>query len=378
MTYQNQITHIQTVSPRPIDLSLERIRAVANKMHLQQPTCPVMTVGGTNGKGTMVATLEQIYLQQHYKTAVFTSPHIHLHTELFRLNGQDISQQQLIDALKSVEAHRGSILLTEYEFLMLTGLIIFKKTKPDIILLEVGMGGRDDVTNIIDPDLAIITNVALDHCQWLGNDRESIGAIKAGIFRKNIPLLFAEKNPPQSVINTAKYLNTPLHIVTEDTALFAAQQLQHKLPITTTKSPDPSSLKLPGRFQIINTPTLQIHDVGHNPAAADYLVNKLKRLNHKGPIKAIFSMFGDKDIVATVKPLKKLIDAWHIAELSHPRKASISQLQSALTGEIISTYDSIADAYQQAIKKQQPNELLLCFGSFQVLKEIDLQRLNND
>lgn len=366
--YQDIIHHIQTISPQPINLSLERIHRIADKMDLLKPTCPVITVGGTNGKGTLVAMLEQIYLNDHYKTAVFTSPHIHSHTELFRIMGNDVSPQQLAIALKKVEQYRGSTLLTEYEFLMLAGLTIFKQEHPDIIILEVGLGGRDDVTNIIDPNLAIITNVALDHCQWLGPDRECIGAIKSGIFRRNIPLIYGEKNPPSSIVSAAKALNTPLHIITKNVALFAAKQLQHKLPISTEVTPKPN---LPGRFQIIKTPTLQIRDVAHNPAAALYLAKKLKQLKHKGPITAIFSMYADKDINGTAQPLKPFITTWHIAELNHPRHAPLNMLEAALAGETVTTHSSITKAYQYAITAQQPNELLLCFGSFSVLQALD-------
>jgi dihydrofolate synthase/folylpolyglutamate synthase len=395
MNYHNIIKHIQSQNPKLIDLSLERVQKIAVIMDLLEPNCPVITVAGTNGKGTTIAALEQIYRNAGYKTAVFTSPFIFERTELFRLNGKDVNQQQLSDALNQVENYRGTTPLTEYEYLILAGLLIFKSALPDIILLEVGLGGRDDVTNMIDPDVAILTNVALDHCQWLGNTREVIGEVKAGIFRENIPIILGEEHPPQSVINSAHKLTQTIYkyendfnypdflpqILNENSyypqesiacALQAATCLQNLLPIKTLIL-DCNKLILPSRFQIIREPFLQIIDAAHNPAAARFLAKNIEKLNHKGPIKALFSMFADKDINNTVKELNHVIDEWHIAPMAHPRAASLKQLTAALNNTHYFIYDNLQSAYDTLFQNHKDNNLAVITGSFQVIAALNMK-----
>ncbi|PHQ79748.1 MAG: bifunctional tetrahydrofolate synthase/dihydrofolate synthase [Coxiella sp. (in: Bacteria)] len=396
MTFDDYLLHITTLSAKPIDLSLTRVQHVANLMNLLELNhCPVITVGGTNGKGSTVAMLEAIYRQANFKTAVFTSPHIHCPTELFRINGTNVSKEQLCAALAAVEQARQSTLLTEYEFYMLAALWLFKQSAPDIVILEVGLGGRGDVTNIIDPSLAIITNVALDHCQWLGNDREAIGAIKSGIFRDGIPIVIGERHPPQSVLKRAPQayrlgrdfdfastdsgwrwhcadINLPnlprsqLIMDNAATALMAVACLHPDF----LKQPLPHPVTVPGRFQLIHTPCLQIHDAAHNPAAAHMLAKQLTHFNHPGKIKAVFSMYADKDIDATVNALEGHIDQWYVAPLNHQRGATLPQLETALSKQTYLTFNSITTAYDNAIAQRHETDLLLAFGSFQVLSEL--------
>lgn len=369
-----------------INLSLSNIHRIARKLALLQSDCPVITIGGTNGKGSTVHALQHIYQLNHYRVGTFTSPYMHAPTELIRLNNIPISEEMLLSRLKQIDQARGDIPLTEYEFLFLAALLFFKQAQPDVIILEVCMGGRDDVVNIIDPDCAVITNVALDHCQWLGNTRDEIGAIKAGIFRENIPIILGEENPPQCVLDaaykqttqvyqlgTAFYkpnINTPLYPENIAVALQATDVMSHRLPLNIAAIDTLSSLTpLPGRCEQRDTPGPQIRDVTHNPAGAKRLAEFLSQYNDKQPIHAVFSMYQDKAIKETVRPLLDKITHWHIAPLQHPRGATLANLEATLPAHQTSTYETITQAYEAAIT-QQPG-LLLVFGSFQVLAEID-------
>ena len=409
MTIADKIKYVQNINPKPIELTLERITIVAEKLQLLHFDCPVITVGGTNGKGSTVATLESIYHALGYKTAVFTSPQIISHTELIRLNQKNITDQQLSATLDIIEASRGEILLTEFEFMTLAALWLFKQMAPDIIILEVGVGGRDDAVNIVSADLAVITNIALDHCQWLGNDRHHIAKIKAGIMRKNKTLIIGETHPPTILFNYAQELsvnvqqlgkdfsyqthnstwtwrnntyrleNLPLpNFIVENiaTAIMAIRMLFPELSakkLTGILKNILPKLSLPGRWQIKNKPCLQIFDVAHNPAAAIQLARKLTTLQITGKVHAIFSMFSDKDIANTIKPLQPHIDSWHIATLSHSRAATLQQLQQALQTnhiEAIKEYQTIDTAYQAVLKQVKQPDLILVFGSFQVLNAV--------
>lgn len=369
-----------------INLSLLNIRAIAKKLALLQPDYPVIIIGGTNGKGSTVHALRHIYQLNHYRVGTFTSPYMHTPTELIRLNNIPISEEILLSLLKKIDQARGDTPLTEYEFLFLATLLFFKQAQPDIIILEVCMGGRDDVVNIIDPDCAIITNVALDHCQWLGNTRDEIGAIKAGIFRENIPIILGEENPPQCVLDAAYQqttkvyqlgsafdkpnINTPLYSENIAVALQATKVMSHRLPLNIAAIDTLNSLTtLPGRCQQLDTPCPQIRDATHNPASAERLAEFLSQYNDKQPIHAVFSMYQDKAIKDTVRPLLDKITCWHIAPLQHPRGATLTTLQAALPTQQTKTYQTITKAYQAAITLQP--RLLVVFGSFQVLAEID-------
>ncbi len=411
MALTDKINYIQSIHNKPIDLSLERIKLVAKRLQLLHFNCPIITVGGTNGKGTTVATLEQLYLTSGYCTGTFTSPQIHTATELIRINGINVTEEKLEQTLDTIDITRKKILLTEFEFMTLAALWLFKEANLDIIILEVGLGGRDDAVNIIAADITIITNVALDHCQWLGNDRESIAKVKAGIMRRNKVTILGERDPAKNLLLYAKNLDVstkqlgkdfdyvinkntwtwtsaqqnlidlPLsNFITENiaSAIMAIIILQEKLPISKlqkTLQKTLSQLSLPGRMQTLNYPCLQIFDVAHNPAAALKLAEKLKNLPKQGKTYAVFSMFTDKDIANTIKPFKNLIDKWHIAKLKHPRAANLSQLQKAFALqkiEQVKHYNDINTAYHAVLKMVKPKDYIIIFGSFATLHEIEL------
>ena len=410
MALIDKINYIQSVNSKTIDLSLDRIIQVAERLQLRAVNCPVITVGGTNGKGTTVATLEQLYLAAGYHTGTFTSPHIDTHTELIRLNGRDVTVEKLEHALEVINVARAEILLTEFEFMTLAALWLFKTANLDIVILEVGLGGRDDAVNIIDADITIITNVALDHCQWLGNDRESIAAVKAGIMRPRKITVLGERDPAQNLLQHAQNLDVICKQLGQDfdysinddntwtwrnatqaftglpipnfildnvaSAIMAMVMLKTKLPLASfvalLRQVLPQ-LSLRGRMQTLTDPCLQIFDVAHNPAAAVKLAEKLSTLSNGGNSYAVFSIFADKDIINTIKPFKDLIDAWHIAELQHLRAANLAQLQQAFTQQqitAVTNYDNINTAYQTCLQTANPNDRIVVFGSFAVLHEI--------
>ncbi len=402
------ITYIQSLCDKRMDLSLERIRDVARRMRLDKPSCPVITVGGTNGKGSTVVVMEHVLTECGYRVGTFTSPHIIKQTELIRINNNDISEAQLCVVLSEIDKARGKIVLTEFEFMTLAALWLFQQENVDYIILEVGLGGRDDAVNIIDPTLAIITNIELDHGQWLGNDRESIAAIKAGIFREGITAIVGDCNPPLSLLNHAKALSVNLKLIGCDfdyqknenhwcwqsdtttlnclpvpkliidnvaVAIMALQQLINidKENLYQSIHSTLKTIHLPGRWQIKTSPCLQILDVAHNPAAAKQLAMKLKTFNKTAKVTAIFSMFADKAIADTLKPLANIVDEWHIAPMNHPRAASLMQLSNAFqdnTIKKVTTHNTLQTAHQYVQQHLKEQDILLIFGSFQVLAEI--------
>lgn len=409
MHLAEKIKDIQSLSGKRVDLTLTRVAEVAKTLKLLPFSCPIIVVGGTNGKGSTVATLESIYLDNNYQTSTFTSPHIHEHTELIRINGNDITATQLQQALDIIDASRGKVSLSEFEFITLAALWLFRQIASDVVILEVGLGGQDDAVNIVDADVAVITNVTLDHCQWLGNDRNSIGKIKAGIMRPDKIAISGEYDPPESLLQYAKARRVKLkqlgkdfdYIVNGDSwtwqaenqtlsdlplpnfvleniaaAIMVVTTLMPKLPIhslaKTVRKILPR-LFLPGRMQMLKKPCQQIFDVAHNPAAASKLAEKLASLTVEGKTHAVFSMFADKDIEHTIKPLRHLIDIWHIAKLQHPRAAPLPQLQQALQNNQISSiisYENISAAYQATLNQAIRVDVVIVFGSFQVLNEI--------
>jgi dihydrofolate synthase/folylpolyglutamate synthase len=323
------------------------------------------------------------------------------------VNGKEVTDQALGDAFTTINQQRQDIPLTAFEFLTLAALKIFKQNELDVIILEVGMGGRRDAVNIIDADVAIITNVAMDHQNWLGAAREAIAAEKVGILRQGKPVIFGESNLPQALIDKVSTLQTPLFIQGKDftyrvgersfswqyhtqsyrklplpklaisnvsIALMAIQLLQNRLPVTQDALQNGIvAAKLVGRMHIVSKPIMQIFDVAHNPAAAKFLACNLEKYQCRGKTSAIFSMFKDKDIVNTILPLTKIVDIWYIAPLQHERAASIKQLALALQrANIQDTYKflTVKDAYLASLANSTINDRVIIYGSFRTVAEI--------
>lgn len=210
------LQYLETLHPRAMELGLERIRTVAERLNCLSFTCPVITVAGTNGKGSTVAFLSEIWRSAGYRVGTYTSPHLFQFQERIQYDGQNISTVALLDAFETVEAARGAVALTYFEFTTLAAFVFFQKQKPDVLVLEVGLGGRLDAVNIVDPTLAVITPIGLDHCEWLGSDRAQIAVEKAGIMRANIPVIIGDREPPHTLLERAIELKTSVYALGKD------------------------------------------------------------------------------------------------------------------------------------------------------------------
>ena len=398
-----------------IELGLTRVREVAKRLNLLTPRCPVITVGGTNGKGSTVAGLEAIYLQAGYKVGAFTTPYLFQFREIVRINRELSPDEGFISAYEQIEAVRGDVYLTPFEYNTLAALWLFRAASLDIILLEVGLGGRLDAVNIIDPLLSIITSISIDHIDYLGPTRESIGFEKAGILRAGQIAICADPHPPSTLLDYAQSLNTPLLIRDRDffasqngsewdfhykppasiagskaapigynhlplnqlavdnmaTVVMAITHLQERFPVLESQISDGlAAVTLPGRWQIIEGPVLEIHDVAHNPASVEWLAQFLQRKPWQGKTYAVFSMLRDKDILTSITMIKKEITQWFVAPLSEKRGATLSELLAVFKAaemDNVQFEDTIENAYQAARKKATTQDRIVIFGSFHTL-----------
>lgn len=398
---------IEKVHSSSIDLGLERVSAVARRLDVLSPPCTTIIVGGTNGKGSTVFGLESIYRAANYKTGSFTSPYLFQYNEQIRINGQIVDDQEICAAFAKVEAVRKEIPLTPFEFCTLASLYLFRTHTLDVLILEVGLGGRLDAVNIIDADIAIVTSIGIDHTAWLGHSREQIGFEKAGIFRPRRPAICGDFDPPSTIIEaatdlgallyyhgrdfdyeeapsswswssqTTQYENLPTNsLATQNmsTVLMAVTLLQHRLPVTrSTIEAGLTNVKLPGRIQIINGPITKIFDVSHNPAAITFLQNKLGSISSVGKTHAVFSMLADKDIVSSILAIRNTIEVWHVAPLQTKRAATEAVLKESFCNAKINNvffYSSIGAAYDNVLKMAKTGDRVIVFGSFHTVAEV--------
>lgn len=415
-TLDDWLNWIDKIHFSEIELGLDRIRLVADKLGLLHPAPAVIIIGGTNGKGSTVAGLEAIYRAADYRVGAFTTPILFKHNEQVRINGIAAEDQAFCTAFARIEQSRGDVSLTPFEYHTLAALQIFKEANLDILLLEVGMGGRLDAVNIIEPDVAIVTSIALDHTAWLGDTREAIAYEKAGIFRSGKPAICGDLEPPASLLQHAAQLGTPLycqgkafygvqyadhwqleiepdgalnllethtqhqHIIWDQLpysqlaisnmaqVLMAIWLLQARLPLSLDAiRAGLANATLPGRLQLIQGPKPHIYDVSHNPAACACLAKFLRDHHCEGRTLGVFSMLGDKDIAASIAQLQDEIDAWYIAPLTLKRAATLKQLQQAFNHThryVVYSFNTLVDAYQQALSDSQIGDRIVIFGSF--------------
>ena len=394
-----------------IDLGLERVIPVAEKLGVMQPQAKVFTVAGTNGKGSTTTTLAAILNAQGYNVGLYQSPHIYRFNERVKLAGVEVDDQQLIDAFVEVDVARRAcdLSLSFFEATTLAAFVIFKQQQCDVWVLEVGLGGRLDVVNVIDPDVAVITNIGLDHTDWLGDTIEKIAFEKAGIVRPDIPVIFGgEQQIPQAILDKVANSQANLSALNRDyfyqlaedgqSWYFASAGTTLKLPqgalalinISTAvaailKSGLPISqdalatgiqvARLQGRFEVrqIANKTV-IFDAGHNPHGVEFLLKQLANYlaynKQYTEIITVFSMLADKDIKMVVKQLKDAVFTWKIAPLTVPRAAPISQLREALQGETVDEFAHIQAAFQSALDETKNNQLILVCGSFHTLEAV--------
>ena len=407
---------IEASHPSEIEMGLERTLTVYSRLRSNfssKSIAPrVVLVAGTNGKGSTIAMLERLLINAGQTVGVYTSPHIHQYNERIRINGKNVDDQRIVQSFERVEAARKDIPLTYFEFGTLGALSCLEVENLDIVLLEVGLGGRLDAVNIVDPDLAIITSIDIDHIDWLGSDRESIGFEKAGILRPGIPAIYGEKNPPESICqqvlaqkvnmlycqqhfglypeseaeaksNTGfildkkdnkKDIKMPDCLLPENNVLIALQAMEC-LDFSLNNNIISESLDgfvVEGRLEVVSDAPIVMMDVGHNPHASRFLAHRLKALAKGSPVYAVFSVLADKDIEGIVSPLSTLVSEWHIAPLECARAKGISDISRVLTDQKLefTEHQSLSDAYDQARYKASKTGIVICFGSFYVVSEL--------
>ena len=406
-TLSEWLAHCEQLHPQAIDMGLDRVRQVAQRMNLRL-TMPVITVAGTNGKGSTCALLEAIYLQAGYKTGVYTSPHLVHFEERCRLVGESPQAVVFATAFECVEAARQDTSLTYFEFSTLAILKMLSDAELDVVILEVGLGGRLDAVNIIDPDCAIITSIDLDHTALLGTDRDSIGLEKAGIMRAGRSVVISDPVPPESVVKQAQALGADAWLLGKDfnfsgdqlqwswagrgrrysglayPALRGANQLLNasgvlaalevmrpQLPVTAQAIRNGLAMvELTGRFQIVPGEPVLVLDVAHNPHSVAALAANLDAMGFYPTTHAVFGAMADKDLDSMLKKLLPLVDAWYFTDLPLPRASSAQQLASdwaALnTRKDVrsSVYETPQKALDAAILAAGPTDRILVFGSF--------------
>ena len=406
-TLQDWLEFCERLHPVTIDMGLERVREVAQRLELRF-ACPVITVAGTNGKGSTCAMLEAILLQAGYRTGVYTSPHLVHFEERCRLSGQSASASELAEAFAAVDAARGGVSLTYFEFSTLAILWRMSRANLDAVILEVGLGGRLDAVNIVDADCAVITSIDLDHMAILGHDRETIGREKAGIMRAGRPVVVSDPVPPQSVLDQAQALGADLwrfgrdfnfsgdkqqwswagrgrryagmaypalrganQLVNASGVLAALESLRARIPVTAQAVRNGLAMvELPGRFQIVpGEPTLVL-DVAHNPHSVAALAENLDAMGFSPTTHAVFGAMADKDLQPMLARMAPLVDRWYFTDLPLPRAATAAGLQQAWqahnTRKDVSSSlhaDPLA-ALQAAVAASDPADRIIVFGSF--------------
>ncbi|MCE4934744.1 bifunctional tetrahydrofolate synthase/dihydrofolate synthase [Aliivibrio fischeri] len=402
------LRYLESIHTSAIDLGLDRVQRVAQRAKLTKPAPTVITVAGTNGKGSTCALMESILINAGYRVGVYSSPHLIRYNERIRINGNDLSDSLISQSFAAIEAWRKDISLSLFEFGTLSALWAFKAHQVDVVLLEVGLGGRLDATNVVDHDVSIITSLAVDHVDWLGDDIEVIGFEKAGIFRSEKPAICGQPNPPSSVAAHADDINADLYQVGyqfdynvhADTQTWSwksgAFDLDNlplpNLPLANAATAIMAlgvsglelsdiniveglkSATLPGRMQRLTRgnsefePTI-ILDVAHNPHSAHYLVQQVRQRFPNKKIHAVVGMLHDKDIKSTLGEFTGVIDVWYPASLSGPRAANASELTAVLSKEI-TEYSSPVDAFKVALQQAENDDLILVFGSFHTVGEV--------
>ncbi len=413
------LTHLETAHPVGIDMGLARITRVKESLGLQF-SCPVITVGGTNGKGSTCAFLESILLAAGYRVACHTSPHLLRFNERARINGADVSDAQLLKAFERVEHARCRLsappTLTYFEFTTLAIMDLFANAAVDAVILEVGMGGRLDAVNIVDADCAIVTSIDLDHMAYLGNTREAIAYEKAGIFRPKAIAICGDPIPPQSLINHANEIGADLWLIGKDYSFTGDQQqwgwsgrgkrfsglgypalrganqllnasaviaalmaLHDRLPVSAQDIRNGLALvELPGRFQVLPGRPTVVLDVAHNPHAAATLAQSIEAMAYHPYTYAVFGAMADKDIDGVLKPMLDSIDYWYCTDLPTSRAASahdLAQRLEALDKEAL-VFPSPGAAYQAALDKAGEGDRILVFGSFYTVSGVMAYRNN--
>jgi len=412
-TLQEWLDWQVTLHPSEIELGLERVAEVWGRVSAEEFNSVVITIAGTNGKGSSAALLESILLAAGYSVGCYTSPHLLRYNERIRVNGREETDQAICDSFARVDQARDGVTLTYFEFGTLAALDIFSTASLDVVVLEVGLGGRLDAVNILDPDAALITSIDIDHTEWLGETREEIALEKAGILRAGKPGVFAGDDPPMSLLASASELSVDLCVAGREfqctqakehwswtgrssrhsnlphpktggqfiyrntsAVLMVLEQLQLRLPFSVDSIKLAlNNLHIPGRFQLLPGPPEIILDVAHNAEAVRELAANLIELSGGGRTLVLFSALADKRITALVTPLVGLVDRWYVGEIKAERAASLDQLKQALVtagvdGANVEIHHDLTTAMTKAMADAGTHDRLIVFGSFYTVAEI--------
>jgi dihydrofolate synthase/folylpolyglutamate synthase len=411
------LSYIESLHPKSIAMGLDRVKQMIDRLKLH-PKFTIITVAGTNGKGSTCAMLEQIYTNAGYQVGCYTSPHLLHYNERVRINKQEVSDDALCAAFEAVDAGRvdanGEVIsLTYFEVGTLAAMWHFMQTGVDVAILEIGLGGRLDAVNAFEPDCSIVTSVDLDHQEFLGNTRESIGFEKAGVYRTSVPAICGDTNPPLSLVAFAHEVKANFMRINHEFDFtldcggswrYSAGEVTYQLPIPALEGAyqlnnaacavcavdslksrltvasahiESAMLKvsLAGRFQTVSTSPHVILDVAHNPHAARALAANLNASRApQSQTVAVFAMLADKDIQGVVQAVKDEIDLWYIAGIDNVRGASAEEL-AAIVSEIdphakFKTFQNANIAYQQACIDVGENDKILVFGSFYTVASV--------
>jgi dihydrofolate synthase/folylpolyglutamate synthase len=433
-TLDDWLAYISAQHPSTIALGLDRVREVLGRMALEgdrfhpssskngegdrfHPSSSknlspiVLTVGGTNGKGSTCAMLERILLEAGYRVGCYTSPHILRYNERVRLQGEDADDETLAASFERVEAARGATPLTYFEFGTLAALDVFVRAKVEAMVLEVGLGGRLDAVNVVDADCAIVASVDIDHVDWLGGDRESIGFEKAGIFRPGRPAIFGDLGPPARLVEHARAIGADLQVLGRDfrveagerqwdfvgrrgakhalpipalrgrwqlrnaaAAIAALDELGERIPVSVGEIKRGLALvRLAGRLQTLPGRPPIVLDVAHNPHAARSLADALGEMGFYENTHAVFAMLGDKDIAGVVEAVRHRIDRWFVSAAQADRAAPAARVAQILAehgaGQATRTFATVDAALAAARREAGPNDRIIVFGSFHTVAE---------
>lgn len=407
------LAYLEQLHPTAIDMGLERAREVASRLGLGRPAPRIVTVTGTNGKGSTCAFIASLLRAQGLKVGVYSSPHLLRYNERVVIDGEQASDDALCAAFAAVEAVRGDVSLTYFEMGTLAAFWLFRQAGLDAAVLEVGLGGRLDAVNLVDADISVVTNIGLDHSEWLGDSRDSVAVEKAGIFRSGRPALCGDLDPPSSLLDRAANLQAPLFLRGRDFDLALDAHAWHWRGVNSLGEPlelhDLPSLALPlenaalaiqafallepnwqperipdallqtrvtGRLdrRMVRSKGQDVPlllDVGHNPHAASYLAESLAARPPAGRRLAVFGLLADKDLDGILDVLLLQVDDWAVAPLATPRSASVDDLQAALLkrGASVSIHADIAQALEAQLRQARAGDEILLFGSFYCVAE---------
>ena len=401
----------QTVHPLNIDFKLERILSVYKKLNISKIANKIITVAGTNGKGSTVSFLESVLNEKKYRVGTFTSPHILRYNERIKINGIEIDDESLLETFEMIDEARGDTTLTYFEFATLSAFYLFSKSNLDVAVLEVGLGGRLDATNIVDSDISIITSIGIDHTEFLGNTIDSIALEKAGVMRPFKTCIYAQENPPAALLKYAKNKSVNLLIHNNDYRVslgssnwslksknnsineipnlkmigdyqynYAAASLL-ALDVILPECLDDhgvikkalSETEISGRFQYLSKSPDIILDVAHNEDAAKSLSDNIKKIGYDKII-VVLGVLADKDVYSIVEPFSSLVDHWYIGTINSERGMNSDEIKFRINSIYknklsIGTYASVTSAFNAAKCDQMRDSLLLVYGSFYTVSE---------